>query len=50
MSTNNPKLRTIIPSHTRPGAPILAEGKRELERVGLGSMMFTPELKKVYEY
>ncbi|HET8562528.1 MAG TPA: hypothetical protein VFM35_01520 [Candidatus Binatia bacterium] len=50
MTTNNPKLRTIIPSHMRPGAPILAEGKKELDRLGLGELMFVPELKKVYEY
>jgi L-ascorbate metabolism protein UlaG (beta-lactamase superfamily) len=50
MSTNNPKLRTVIPSHLRPGAPILAEGKRELERLGIGGLMFVPELKKEYEY
>ena len=34
----------------RPGAPIIAEGKRELDRLGLGEMMFVPELKKPYEY
>jgi hypothetical protein len=50
MNTNNPKLRTVIPSHLRPGAPILAQGKRELERLGIGGLMFLPELKKVYEY
>ena len=50
MSTNNPKLRTVIPSHMRPGAPILAEGKRELERLGIGGLMFVPALKKEYEY
>jgi hypothetical protein len=50
LNTNNPKLRTIIPSHLRPGAPILAEGKRELERLGIGALMFVPELKKIYEY
>ena len=50
MNTNNTKLRTIIPSHMRPGAPILTEGKRELERLGIGGLMFVPELKKVYEY
>jgi L-ascorbate metabolism protein UlaG (beta-lactamase superfamily) len=50
MSTNNPKLRMIIPSHMRPGAPIIAEGKRELDKHGLGGMMFVPELKKPYEY
>jgi hypothetical protein len=50
MTTNNPKLRTIIPSHVRPGAPILAEGKRELDRLGIGGLMFVPNLKTVYEY
>jgi L-ascorbate metabolism protein UlaG (beta-lactamase superfamily) len=50
MSTNNPKLRTIIPSHMRPGAPIIADGKRELEKLGLGKLMFVPELRKPYEY
>ena len=50
MTMNNPKLRTIIPSHMRPGAPILAEGKRELDRLGIGGLMFVPELKKAYEY
>jgi hypothetical protein len=34
----------------RPGAPIIAEGKRELDRLGLGEMIFVPELKKAYEY
>jgi hypothetical protein len=34
----------------RPGAPILAEGKRELDRLGIGGLMFVPELKKAYEY
>jgi len=50
MTTNNPKLKTVIPSHMRPGAPILSEGKKELERLGIGGLMFVPELKKVYEY
>ena len=50
MGTNNPKLRTVIPSHMRPGAPIIAEGKKELERLGIGGLMFVPELKKIYEY
>lgn len=50
MATNNPKLRTVIPSHMRPGAPILIEGKRELDRLGIGGLMFVPELRKVYEY
>jgi len=50
LTTNNPKLRTVIPSHMRPGAPILADGKRELDRLGIGGLMFVPELKKVYEY
>jgi hypothetical protein len=50
MSTNNPRLRTIIPSHMRPDAPIVAQGKSEIEKVGLGQMMFVPELRKAYEY
>jgi L-ascorbate metabolism protein UlaG (beta-lactamase superfamily) len=50
MTTNNPKLRTIIPSHMRPDAPILTEGKRELEKLGLGEKMVVPELRKPYEY
>jgi len=50
LATSNPKLRTIIPSHMRPDAPVIAEGKRELDRLGLGSMMFVPELRKPYDY
>jgi L-ascorbate metabolism protein UlaG (beta-lactamase superfamily) len=50
LSTNNPKLRTVIPSHMRPGAPVIAEGKRELDKHGLGGMMLVPELRKAYEY
>ena len=50
MATNNPKLKTVIPSHMRPGAPVLAEGKRELDRLGLGELMFVPKLRTVYEY
>jgi L-ascorbate metabolism protein UlaG (beta-lactamase superfamily) len=50
MTTNNPKLKTIIPSHMRPDAPIIAEGKRELDKHGLGAMMLVPELRKRIEY
>jgi L-ascorbate metabolism protein UlaG (beta-lactamase superfamily) len=50
MTTNNPKLKTVIPSHMRPSAPILSEGKKELERLNIGGLMFVPELKKGYEY
>jgi L-ascorbate metabolism protein UlaG (beta-lactamase superfamily) len=50
ISTNNPKLKTIIPDHMRPGAPILEEGKRELEKFKLSGMMVVPELRKPYEY
>ena len=50
LSTNNPKLRTVIPSHLRPDAPILVYAKHELDKHGLGGMMFVPELKKPYEY
>ncbi len=34
----------------RPGAPVLTDGKRELDKLGLGDKMFVPELRKVYEY
>ena len=50
MTTNNPKLKTVIPSHLRPDVPIVSEGKKELERLGIGGLMFVPELKKPYEY
>ena len=50
MTTNNPKLRTVIPSHMRPGAPILTDAKRELDRLGLGTLMFVPALRTAYEY
>ena len=50
MTTNNPKLKTVMPSHLRPDAPIVSEGKKELERLGIGGLMFVPELKKPYEY
>ena len=50
MTTNNPKLRTVIPSHMRPGAPILTEAKLELDRLGIGGLMFVPEVRTVYEY
>ena len=50
LTTGNPKLRTIIPNHMRPDAPIVAQGKSELEKLGLAQMMFVPELRKGYEY
>lgn len=50
IATDNPKLRTIIPSHIQPGAPILTEARRELDRLGLGDRLFMPELRRVYEY
>jgi len=50
MTTNNPKLKMIIPSHMRPDAPIVAQGKKELERYGLADMMFVPKLRTAYEY
>jgi L-ascorbate metabolism protein UlaG (beta-lactamase superfamily) len=50
LTTNNPKLRTVIPSHMRPGTPILTDAKRELDRLGIGGLMFVPELRTVYEY
>jgi L-ascorbate metabolism protein UlaG (beta-lactamase superfamily) len=50
MSTNNPKLKQVIPSHQRPNAPVLEEGKRALEAVGLGDKWFLPQLRLAYEY
>jgi L-ascorbate metabolism protein UlaG (beta-lactamase superfamily) len=50
LATGNPKLRTIIPNHMRPDAPIVAQGKSELEKLGLAQLMFVPELRKPYEY
>jgi L-ascorbate metabolism protein UlaG (beta-lactamase superfamily) len=50
LATNNPKLRTVIPSHNIPGAPILAEARQELTRQGLGDLWFLPELRTTYEY
>jgi hypothetical protein len=50
MSTNNPKLKQVIPSHQRPNAPVLEEGKKALEAVGLGDKWFLPELRRAYEY
>jgi L-ascorbate metabolism protein UlaG (beta-lactamase superfamily) len=50
MTTNNPKLARVIPSHMRPDAPILADGKRELYKLGLGALMFVPEVRRAYEY
>ncbi|HEY7061498.1 MAG TPA: MBL fold metallo-hydrolase [Chloroflexota bacterium] len=50
MAMNNPKLQTIIPSHIRPGAPILRQAQQELDRVGLGELLFMPELRRPYEY
>jgi hypothetical protein len=50
LATGNPKLRTIIPNHMRPDAPIVAQGKSELGKLGLAQLMFVPELRKAYEY
>lgn len=50
LATNNPRLRTITPSHMKPDAPIVAQGKSELEKLGLAQLMFVPELRKGYEY
>jgi L-ascorbate metabolism protein UlaG (beta-lactamase superfamily) len=50
MAMNNPRLRTIIPSHIRPRAPILNQARQELERVGLADLLFMPELRQPYEY
>ena len=50
MATNNPKLKQVIPSHQRPGAPVLDAGKKALEAVGLGDKWFLPDLVRAYEY
>jgi L-ascorbate metabolism protein UlaG (beta-lactamase superfamily) len=50
MTTDNPRLRAVIPSHMRPDAPIVAEGRQALDQLGLGQLMFVPELRTVYEY
>jgi hypothetical protein len=50
MSMDNPKLRTVIPSHIRPGAPILSEAMQEMDRLGLSHLMFMPELRVAYDY
>ncbi len=50
MAMDNPNLRTVIPSHIRPGAPILDQAKPEMDRMGLGDLLFIPELQTVYEY
>jgi hypothetical protein len=34
----------------RPGAPIVTDGKRELDRLRIGGLLVVPELRKVYEY
>jgi len=47
---DNPKLRLVIPSHIRPGAPILNQARREMERLGMAEMLFMPELRRVYTY
>jgi L-ascorbate metabolism protein UlaG (beta-lactamase superfamily) len=50
IASDNPKLRVVIPSHIEPGAPILDQARVELERVGLGGLLFMPELRTAYEY
>ena len=50
MTMDNPKLRTVIPSHIRPGAPILNQARQEMERLGLSHLTFLPELRRVDEY
>src|SRR5262249_9870702 len=47
---DNPKLRTVIPSHMRPGAPILNQARLEMARLGLAELLFVPELRRVYTY
>jgi L-ascorbate metabolism protein UlaG (beta-lactamase superfamily) len=47
---DNPKLRVVIPSHIRPGTPLLNQARREMERLGLGELLLLPELRRVYTY
>jgi len=50
MAMDNPNLKTVIPSHIRPGDAILRLAEIEMERIGLGSLLFMPELRTTYEY
>ncbi len=50
MSMDNPRLQVVIPSHIRPNAPILNQARVEMDRLGLGHLLFMPELRQVYEY
>jgi L-ascorbate metabolism protein UlaG (beta-lactamase superfamily) len=50
LAMENPKLRTIIPTHIRPGDAIIRLAEVEMERVGLRDKLFLPELRTVYEY
>ena len=50
MSANNPKLKTIYPSHMRPDAPIVAEGRQALAKYGLDKLLVVPELRKPVEF
>lgn len=50
LTTDNPKLKRVIPSHMRPDAPILKEGRKELDKIGLGHLMYVPKLRTIEEY
>jgi hypothetical protein len=50
LAMENPKLKTVIPTHIRPGEGIIRQAEQEMDRLGLGHLMFLPELRTVYEY
>lgn len=50
ISRNNPRLRTIIPSHIRPNAPVVDQARIELDRLSLGHLVFLPESRTVHEF
>ncbi|MGO4676608.1 MBL fold metallo-hydrolase [Bosea sp. 2YAB26] len=50
LTNGNPKLKRVIPSHMRPDAVILKEGKKELDQLGLGNLMYVPKLRAIEEY
>jgi L-ascorbate metabolism protein UlaG (beta-lactamase superfamily) len=49
MTTGNPRLRTVIPSHRVPGDPVLFTAMEEMDRLGLGHLWFMPAMRQVYE-
>jgi L-ascorbate metabolism protein UlaG (beta-lactamase superfamily) len=50
MATDNPKLRTVVAAHIRPGLSTADEARGALDQLGLGHLMFVPELRTAYEF